>query len=75
MASRHPKKEVEAAIDYARRHGWAVEQKKKSHGLAWGVLRCSEDCYIIIWTTPRNAGNHAKQIMSRVSRCPHRTED
>jgi hypothetical protein len=29
---------------------------------------------ISIWSTPRNPGNHAKQIARAVKRCPHDEE-
>jgi hypothetical protein len=30
-----------------------------------------EGCSMSVWSTPKNAENHAKQIMRRVDACPH----
>ncbi|VAX11801.1 FIG00581864: hypothetical protein [hydrothermal vent metagenome] len=65
---KHSKQEVEDALRYAEEHGWRVEVGG-SH--AWGRIycpyndktcRCGEFCITSIWSTPRNVGNHAKQI-------------
>ena len=70
---RHPKKEIEVALRYAEDHGWAVEPKASGH--AWGEIRCSfgaqGGCRVSVWSTPRDAGNHAKHMMRRVDACPH----
>ncbi len=67
---RHPKKEVEAAIAYAESLGFRV-RFPWGH---WGALLCQGDCMIAVFSTPRNAGNHARQIRRAVDGCPHRTE-
>ena len=68
--SRHPDKEVEAAIKYAEERGWRF--RKQGH---WGRLYCThadrDGCQVGIYGTPRNAGNHARQIMRAIDRCPH----
>ncbi|NNE61476.1 MAG: hypothetical protein HKN35_11310 [Woeseia sp.] len=73
--TRHPKKAVEQAIRYAESNGWSV-QVGGSH--AWGKLycpyaqdscRCGTFCFTSIASTPRNAGNHAKQIRRVVDNC------
>lgn len=77
MAKRkpHSKPEVEKALKYAEGHGWRVEVSG-SH--AWGKMycpyndkdcRCGEFCVSSIWSTPKNAGNHAKQIKRIVDNC------
>jgi hypothetical protein len=72
---RHPKKEVEEALAYAESRGWRVEVGG-SH--AWGRIycpyddsecRCGEFCIASIWSTPRNPGNHARQIRRLVDGC------
>jgi len=67
---RHPKKEIEDAVTYAEVRGWVVEI---SNGHAWGKLYCPfrdpEGCIVSVWSTPRSAGNHARQIMRAVDRC------
>lgn len=73
--SRHPKPDVEAALRHAEAHGWTIEQGG-SH--AWGrmlcptndaICGCGEYCITSIWSTPRNAGNHARQLRRVVDRC------
>ncbi|WBY02782.1 hypothetical protein PE066_04380 [Ramlibacter tataouinensis] len=76
--SRHPKKEVEDALQHAEAHGWRVEEGG-SH--AWGKLYCPYDdeecrcgmfCVTSISSTPKNAGNHAKQLRRVVDNCTTR---
>jgi hypothetical protein len=71
----HPKSEIEAALAYAEQNGWSVELGG-SH--AWGKIycpyndkecRCGIFCITSIWSTPKNAGNHAKQIRRVVDNC------
>jgi hypothetical protein len=71
----HPKKEVEAALQYAEEAGWRVEVGG-SH--AWGriycpfkddVCRCGEFCITSVWSTPKNPGNHGKAIKRVVDNC------
>jgi hypothetical protein len=76
MARRaHPKSEIEAALKYAEQNGWQVNVGR-SH--AWGKIycpyndkecRCGTFCIASIWSTPKNAGNHAKQIRRIVDNC------
>jgi len=78
--SRHPKKEVEAALRYAERHGWTVEQGG-SH--AWGKMicptmskdcRCGAFCISGIHSTPRDAGTHATQLRRVVDKCTRKDD-
>jgi len=71
----HPKPDIEAALKHAEAEGWRVEAGG-SH--AWGRMycpydddacRCGEFCIASIWSTPRNARNHAKQIRRVVDNC------
>jgi len=71
----HSKQEVEKALQYAEESGWRVEVGG-SH--AWGKIycpyndkrcRCGEFCIASIWSSPRNAGNHARQIRRVVDNC------
>jgi hypothetical protein len=68
--SRHPHKEIEAAIAEAEGKGWTV--RELGH---WGRLFCPhadrDGCQVGVNGTPKNAGNHAKQIRQAVNRCPH----
>lgn len=72
--SRHPNKEVEAAIEEAEAKGWRF--RKLGH---WGRLFCPkadrEGCQVGINGTPKNAEAHAKQIRQGVDRCPHTDQD
>jgi len=72
---KHPKKEIEQALTHAEEHGWKV---KVGGGHAWGKIycplndkecRCGEFCISSIWSTPKNATNHAKQIRRVVDNC------
>ena len=75
---RHPKKEVEEAIRYAEANGWRVEGGG-SH--AWGRIycpyndaecRCGEFCITSSWSTPKNPGNHARQLKRVIDNCTTR---
>lgn len=76
MSSRnnHPSKEIESAIQYAESCGW---QYKKTGGSAhaWRRLLCPlherEGCSMSVWSTPKNADNHARQIRQKVDFCVH----
>ncbi|WP_241023227.1 hypothetical protein [Paraburkholderia sp. Ac-20340] len=77
MRRTHPKKEIEAALAYAEAQGWLVRQSK-GNGHAWGRMycpakqtdcRCGEFCITSIWSTPRNAGNHAHLLKRVVDNC------
>jgi hypothetical protein len=72
---RHPKSEIEAVLKYAESKGWTV---KVGGSHAWGKLYCpfnskvcrnGEFCIMSIWSTPKNANNHAKQIRQKVDGC------
>ncbi|HEB55394.1 MAG TPA: hypothetical protein ENI98_03625 [Gammaproteobacteria bacterium] len=72
---KHSKQDVENALQYAEAKGWHIEVGG-SH--AWGKMycpyndkdcRCGEFCITSIWSTPRNAANHAKQIRRVVDHC------
>ena len=68
----HPKKEVREAIAYAKAQGWTLDVGG-SH--RWGVLWCPAHIHFMnIWSTPTDAGNHAKAIRRAVNRCDHKPE-
>lgn len=68
---KHPKKDVEKALQYAEEHGWTIEPKKKK-GHNWGRAWCPErEDSAWIFSTPRNPGDHANFIRRSVIRCPH----
>ena len=73
--SKHAKPDVEAAIQYAEEHGWMI---KEGGAHAWGQklcpynddsCRCGEFCITSIWSTPKNPGNHGKQLRRVVDNC------
>lgn len=67
----HPNKTISQAIQYAIDNGWhIVPSGKSSH--AHCRLRCNfghSDHQMSVWSTPRNAENHAKQIIRKVDEC------
>ncbi len=71
---RHPNKEIEEAVRYAEKHGWVYKDSGDS-AHAWGILLCPlhtrEGHRVCIWSTPRNAFNHAQQIQKAVDKCQH----
>jgi hypothetical protein len=78
---KHSKPEVENALRYAEAHGWVV---KPAGSHAWGKIycpynniecRCGEFCILSIWSTPKNAGSHGKQIKRVVDNCTGRNVD
>lgn len=73
--SRHPNQHIEKVVRYAERLGWRVEM---SNGHSWGKLFCPwstrEGCIVLVWSTPRCAENHARQVRRRVDSCPHRDD-
>lgn len=77
---KHSKPEIENALRYAEAHGWKV---KLGGSHAWGKIycpynnnecRCGEFCISSIWSTPKNAGTHAKQIKRVVDNCAARKD-
>ena len=75
---KHPNKEIEEAIRFAENRGWRY-RKAGGSAHAWGRLLCPlqgrEGCSMSIWSTPRDADTHAKQIRHRVNSCPHCEEE
>ncbi|MEN9848434.1 MAG: hypothetical protein RL368_1174 [Pseudomonadota bacterium] len=71
----HPNKEIAAVLKYAISQGWHIIEGG-SH--AWGKMicpyndkacRCGEFCRMSIWSTPKNASNHAKMLRRVVDNC------
>jgi len=74
VADRHPKKEIQAAIEYATNRGWKfVKAAARAH--IYGTLYCPrqgrDGCRVGVYSTPRSSKNHADQIRRRIDRCPH----
>jgi hypothetical protein len=76
--SKHPDKEIESAILYAEKNGWIYKDSGQS-AHAWGRLFCPlhtrEGHQMSIWSTPRDAFNHARQIKRLVDKCQHETAE
>lgn len=71
----HPKKEVEDALKHAEANGWTV---KVGGAHAWGKIycpyndddcRCGDFCITGVWSSPRNAGHHARALRRVVDNC------
>lgn len=78
--SKHPSKEIEEVLRYAEELAWRIEVGG-SH--AWGRMycpyndrecRCGESCITSIWSTPKNPGNHARQLKRIVDNCAIRKQ-
>lgn len=72
---RHPDKAIEAALQHAEHAGWRIET---SSGHAWGRMfcprnsrscRCGRFCITSIWSIPKNADSHARQLRRVVDNC------
>ncbi|WP_145521054.1 hypothetical protein [Yersinia mollaretii] len=72
----HPNKHIQAAIDYALSKGWKF---RSSNGHAFGRLYCGisehNQHQMSIWSTPKNAENHGKQIYRKVNTCSPTDEE
>lgn len=73
---KHPKSEIEAALKHAEDKGWTIKVNKKGH--AWGKMlcpfndetcRCGIYCIRSIWSTPKNANDHAENLRTAVDKC------
>ncbi|HBY1017458.1 TPA: hypothetical protein MIP50_18915 [Klebsiella pneumoniae] len=70
----HPNKHIQAAIEHALSQGWVwVSPGNSAH--CFCRLRCGNphgehrDHQMSVWSTPKNAENHAKQIIRKVGHC------
>lgn len=73
--TKHPQKDVEAALAHAETRGWRIEI---GGAHAWGKMycphndeecRCGIHCITSIWSTPKNPGNFAKALRRVVDNC------
>ncbi len=65
---KHQKKEVEAALREAERHGFSVESPPKGYF----KVKCPPPCADHMWQvhlTP-SARNYAKRLLQRFEQCP-----
>lgn len=77
MRPKHPNKDIERALKYAESKGWRYQSSGNS-AHAWGRILCPlanrEGHAMSIWSTPKCAENHAKQIKRNVDACEHQGE-
>lgn len=69
--TKHPNKHIQAALEYAKAHGWEVIPSGRS-AHAFCRLRCRlghHEHQMSVWSTPRSPENHAKQIIRKVQEC------
>lgn len=69
--AKHPNKHIQAALEYAQRHGWQVVSSGKS-AHSFCRLRCLQghsEHQMSVWSTPKSPENHAKQIIRKVNEC------
>jgi hypothetical protein len=53
----------------------ASRYRRPARGHGWGYLRCPADGQrLSVWSTPKNADNHAKQIRRFITRHSHLEE-
>ena len=67
----HPNKHIREALRYAESRGWIVK-KSGPRAHAWGVIYCGfghRACWMAIYSTPRDAEKHARDIRRTVDRC------
>ena len=60
MHPKHPKKEINDALDYAAQLGFVVEQTAVGH--KWGRIKCTCRAMFSVWSTPKSPFNHGRQI-------------
>ena len=75
LRRKHPDKDIEAAIIEIESMGWQV---KMSKGHSFAIAKCPYNdgncrdgkyCRFSIWSTPRNPGNHVRNILKNVKKC------
>ena len=69
----HPNKHIRAAIEYAEDDGWTL-RKAGARAHIWGRLYCPQrdrdGCAKAVYSTPRDAQDHAKDIRRAVRPLP-----
>lgn len=69
----HPKKDIREALrDVAAADGLDIEDTS-AHGHSWGRIRCTQCGQTFsVWSTPKSATTHAKQIRQFARRHGHK---
>jgi arginyl-tRNA--protein-N-Asp/Glu arginylyltransferase len=71
---KHPKKDVNDALDYADEQGFDIEQRRSGH--AWGRINCGMcGAFVSIWSTPRDPFNHGRNLRKWVDRHDHAADE
>lgn len=75
----HPKKEVRRAVGTLQAAGWTIEVSVRGRGHRWATAMCPNQhpsnsgppsrCVRVIHGTPRNEGDHAKQLLAALRKC------
>jgi hypothetical protein len=67
----HKIKHIREALKYADQKGWTVK-KSGPRAHAWGIIHCQfghAECWMSIYSTPKNPEKHARDIRRTVDRC------
>jgi len=67
---KHAKGEIEKVLKEARGAGWLALDNSPGHFANIVCQYGHADCWIAVWSTPKNLGNHARSIRQTVERCP-----
>lgn len=73
MHPKHPKKEINDALDYADQLGFVVEQTAAGH--KWGRIKCTCRAMFSVWSTPKIPFNHGRQIRRWVDQHNHSADE
>lgn len=83
--SKHPIKEIEAALSKLETMGWVVEEAKGKSAHAWGFVLCPANagnecrsgtfCRMSVWSTPRVPQNHARELLRKAQGCVVKRDD
>jgi len=66
---KHPKKEINEALDHADSLGLVVERTSAGH--KWGRIVCVEGEWVAVWSTPRSPFAHARRLRKWADRHVH----
>jgi hypothetical protein len=69
---KHPKKEVNDALDYADQHGFHVGRTVSGH--RWGRITCTCGASVSIWSTPKSPHDHSRRLCRWVLQHDHHAE-
>jgi len=70
---KHPKKEINAALDHADSLELKVERTVAGH--KWGRIVCTCGAWTSVWSTPRSPENHGRQLRRWVAQHIHGADE